>query len=805
MKKIITILSIMLLIVSVSGQSVTLPSNSAAVTDNAVSIFSNPAWLGVRSGMELSALMPYNDATTSRDRAVLVKLGQLGFAGEFVKNDIELYNRYTLAHGFDLGGGLYAGMAHHWYRAIDRPGSWDIGIGYRPFPFLSAGAVAFDVNEPTWNGMRSNASYNLALALRPFGYRWTLSGDVLLTESTNHSYGEELDPRIRFEAIPFDGIRLLGEYRTESAMLSFGVGLSLGNLTVGNFNSMDEAGEPVSNVSYVSLSSAKHRNIFTEPKRQMVEITIGGEILEADPGFVFPFTKRGKTLRQLRQEIAQYADDPKVSGLLITFEAPKYGLAQAQQIRRALEECKANGKKLVGYAEFYSQKEYYLASVCDELYLMPVGFVDLRGLAAVMGYWKGTLDKLGINFQVVQAGEYKTAANMLTQEDATNAEAEMINWLLDDIYDQLCTQVGEGRGWQLDEVKTIVDGGPYNCHRALDNGLVDDLLYYDQIRDNLKAQQFRPVSEGAYWRSPIYAEEWHDQRIPRVAIIYAEGPIFSGESGSSFFGDKRIGSKTITEAIRHAREDKSIDAIIMRVNSPGGSAFPSEAIYREVRRSVTDEKNRKPFIVSMGNVAGSGGYYIACAADTIIAEESTVTGSIGVLGGKFCLAGLYEKIYLNTHTFKRGEHADATSSTRPFSDEEMAMLQQVVEQFYQDFVERVAESRDMDIADVDAIGEGRVWTGRQAVERGLVDLIGGMDVALAVTRSRLGLEETVPLEVEFYPKRKPFFNLMTQELFNMRGQALPDVLSDAVEPLSLMAELYNGEPLMFMPYQIEVK
>jgi protease-4 len=553
----------------------------------------------------------------------------------------------------------------------------------------------------------------------------------------------------------------------------------------------------------VQLSSHRHLNIFSPPKRA-VEITIGGEILESEPRFSL-FGTRGKTLQQLRQEIIHYANDAKVEALLITFETPEYGFAQAQQIRRSLEEFKLTGKELIAYAESYTQKSYYVASVCDEVYLMPTGYLDLKGLAFVMGYWKKTLDKLGIEVQVARAKDYKTAANMLTHEDTSEPEAEMLNWLLDDIYDQLCLRIGEGRGWTLDEVKEKIDAGAYNSRRAVDEGLVDELIYYDQIVHRLENEEFSPISEKRYWQSPEYVEDWPDTRIPRVAVIYAEGPIFSGESQGDFFGTDYMGSKTISEAIRQARENRSIDAIILRVDSPGGSATASDVIYREVRRTVTDKKHRKPIIVSMGNVAGSGGYYIACGADTIVAEEGTITGSIGVLGGKVSLAGLYEKIYYNTHTFKRGEHADAWRTTRPFSEEEMEMLQETIDQFYDDFLERISESRGMSKAELDKVAEGRVWTGSQAVEKGLIDMIGGMDVAMSVVRGSLGIDETVPLKLDFYPKPKPFFAGMFSDVMTSRTSTLPDVLYEAAEPLALMLEFYDGEPLMLMQHRVEIE
>lgn len=808
-KSTLSLLGLFVLLIGYStgiAQGITLPSNSAAVTDDAISTLSNPAWLAARSGAELFLISSYTDATTfatDDEMGIIIKLGKIGFAGEFVNNGRDFYNKYTLSSGTKLSEGFYLGSSFNWYRVEDWEGGWNIGLGIRPLPFISAGAVAWDINRPVRNNVKLNPSYDLALALRPIGHRFTLSGDLLLTKDENHDYGEELDPRVRIEAMPVDGVKLMAEVLTDSKYYGFGLSLAMDNLMTGNFSYMDENNHHLNSAGYVQLSSSRHPNIFSPPSGRIVEITIGGEITEGEKRFLF--WKSGKTLQQIRKQILHYAEDPRVDGLLITFEEPKWGLAQAQQIRRALQDFKATGKKLIAYSESYTQGSYYVATVCDEVYLMPVGFVELHGLAAVLGYWKNTLDKLGIGVQVVKVRDYKTAANMLEYEKPTNAESEMVNWMLDDIYNQLCAAMVEGRGWQIEQVKQIIDDGDYTSRRAVEAGVVDSLLYYDELTEQLKDENFRLTAEKIYWQSPEYEEEWPDIRTPKVAVIYVEGPIVSGESGSGLIGGDYLGSKTIAEAIRDAREDNSIDAIILRVNSPGGSAVASDVIYREVRRTVTDEKVKKPIVASMGNVAGSGGYYIACGADTIIAEEGTITGSIGVVGGKINLAGLHQKIYYNTHTFKRGEHSDAWRANRPFTDEEMEILQAAVEEIYDDFITRVAESRGLTKEEVNLVGEGRVWTGKQAIEKNLVDLIGGMDLALEVTRGTLGVEKDAPLQLEFYPRPKGFFSSLIGSFYQTKMKALPPVLQDALEPLVLAAEFYNGEPLMLMEAKIEVK
>ncbi|MCX6639982.1 MAG: signal peptide peptidase SppA [bacterium] len=807
MKKIAYFFVMLLICGSAFGQTMTLPSTSAAVTDNALSVLSNPAWLGFRPHRgEFTLLFPYNDSTASQDFGMLVQLGELGFAGEFVNNDLYFYNRYTLGSGFALGEGLYLGVSHDWYKVVDWDGGWNIGMGYRPFSFLSAGAVIYDLNQPNRGGVSINPSYSFSAAFRPLGHKLTLSGDFLFTKPTGKSYGDSLDPVIRLELMPLDGIKLTGEYRTDSKFFSLGLGLAIDNFAMGNFRNMDKDGKILNSVTTVQFSSDRQLNPFSPRSHQIVEVTLDGKIGESERMRI-PFLSKHdeKTLSELCEEIDHYAEDNKVDGLLIRFENPQLGFAQVQQLRRALEKFKAQGKTLIAYSSEYTQRSYYLATVCDEIYLMPVGMVDLKGLAAVMGYWKGTLNKLGIGVQVERVRDYKTAMNSFVYEDTPAPEAEMMNWLLDDLYDQICNKMAEGRNWTLQEVQDKINNGPYYSTTALQNGLVDSLIYYDGIVHDIESKNYDLVSEDAYWRSPVYEEDWPDTRAPKIAVIYAEGAITHGDSRQNLFSGKIMGSQTIVEAIRKAREDASIDGIILRVDSPGGDAIASDEIYREVQRTTSDTKNRKPIYVSMGNVAGSGGYYIACGADTIIAEEGTITGSIGVIAGKFNLAGLHEKIGYTTHPFKRGEHSDAESMSRPWTEEESALMRASIEQVYQDFISRVAQGRHMTKEQIDAVGQGRVWTGTQGLQHGLVDMIGGMDDALNAMRTRLGVSEDAAVELEYYPKPTGLFGALSGKIINIKSSSLPPAIAEALEPVALASEFYTGAPLMLMIYDIDIK
>jgi len=440
--------------------------------------------------------------------------------------------------------------------------------------------------------------------------------------------------------------------------------------------------------------------------------------------------------------------------------------------------------------------------------LMPTGYLDVNGLAAEVTFIKGTLDKLGIVADLEHIGDYKSASDLVTRESMSPAHREVVNSLLDDLHDQITKDIARERGWTQEETKSRIDQGPFTSSEALRAGLVDTLLFYDQMEGLIKSEcalgfacrkyPFEPrnvrISHEAYRKRRYYKYSWAIP--PKVAVIFATGSIMSGRSGSDFiFGDV-MGSETISEAIRKAREDNRIKAIIFRVDSGGGSGIASDVILRELILA----KEAKPVIVSMSDVAGSGGYWISCAGDTILSMPGTYTGSIGVIMGKGSLEGLYEKIGFSIETVKRGNHADFFTSTREFSEEEREVVRRQIKEFYDDFVRKVADQRDMSEQAVHSVAQGRVWTGKQARDNGLVDELGGLNLALAIAKEKANLPQDAEVEIVAYPKRRFFSGLAGAGVFT----SSPDVQS-IIEELKGKSMFGDERILLLMPYRIDVE
>jgi protease IV len=471
---------------------------------------------------------------------------------------------------------------------------------------------------------------------------------------------------------------------------------------------------------------------------------------------------------------------------------PDSGWGKVQELRDAITRFRKSGKPAYAHLEISGNKEYYLATACTKIYAVPTALLDVTGLHSEVMFLRNTLDKLGVEAQFEGVGKYKNAPNQFTETGFTEAHREQMEALLDSVYQQYVAAIASARGKTPDEVQAIVDGGPYEGRDALQAGLVDELLYEDQIEDRLKAERVTP---GRYVRS---AKGFGLDGRPKVALVYAVGEIIPGESQGGGLGGEMAGSDTVAGAIRDARKDDSIRAIVLRIDSPGGSGTASDVIWREVGLA----RKSKPVVVSMGDVAASGGYYIGMGSDAIVAQPATITGSIGVFGGKFSLRGLYDKIGINKEILSRGERASMFTEYRPWTDEERARIRTLMVAFYNDFVGKVAEGRKKSFEDVDAVAQGRVWTGSDALRHGLVDRLGGMDVALdlAKEKARIGRDQEVNLVV--LPERKGFLDLLLER---QEEGALDSVPSDARVLLRWVRLLRDSQVLARLPFDLKIR
>ena len=527
-------------------------------------------------------------------------------------------------------------------------------------------------------------------------------------------------------------------------------------------------------------------------------LKVSGDLQELEPGGVFgSFLEPPPTVRTLVEALHKAKVDRRVTSVIVrpTGTAALWG--KVQEVRDAIVDFRGSGKPIVAYLEYGGEQEYFLASACDKVFLMPAASLDLTGIASYELFLRGTLDKIGAYPDVLHVGEYKTAANTFTEHTYTPSHKEMAQSLNTDLYEQLVRGLAEARHKTPEEVRVLIDHGPYLPEDAIRAGLIDDVAYEDEIDDKVKlgTGTSRFVTMNDYRRIGMRSVGLN--KGPRIAVIYAVGVITSGESSYDVTSGQSVGSDTLVEHLRKVRADNSIKAVVLRVDSPGGSAIASDVIWREVGLT----RDRKPVIASMSDVAASGGYYISMPAQKIVAQPATLTGSIGVVMIKFAIGGTLEKLGMNMERVTSGKYADLWAPDRPFTPEERKKIEESMHATYETFVEKAAAGRKTTPERIDSIAQGRVWTGAQAKQHGLVDELGGLDRAVVLAKQAAGIDEKQDVELVVYPQRRSFYELV-QAPFGTSEGVLGKLLGNrqAFQTLTAPFRFFRrGEPLALMP------
>jgi protease-4 len=497
-------------------------------------------------------------------------------------------------------------------------------------------------------------------------------------------------------------------------------------------------------VSAIVASADKDKSVSISAN-SILEIKLDEALTERTPSNPFKNiklpsfeTKNQIGLYDIIKDIDKAAADDNIKGIYLTLSNLQAGLASIEEIRDALLRFKQSKKFIISYSEAYAQNTYYLCSVADKIYLNPKGDVDFKGYFTELLFFKGMLDKLEIEPEVIRHGKFKSAVEPFIADKMSPENRAQIKKFVDDMWNHTVEKIAESRKKSPAEIRLIADSiKVQHAEDAVTYGLVDQLAYEDEVTAILKEKTAKKTDEklnlislGKYKNVAAKADSYVKEKI---AIVYAVGAIGSGEGD-----DESIGSETTAEAIHKAREDKNVKAIVLRVNSPGGSALASEVIWREVELA----HKVKPVVVSMGNVAASGGYYISCAADTIVAQPNTITGSIGVFGLLLNIKNMMNnKLGITSDLYKTGAYSDIGMPTHPLSDAERKIIQNSVEDVYSTFTQRVAEGRGMKQADVDSIGQGRVWSAMDAQRLGLVDVLGDFTDAVKIAAKMAKLDK----------------------------------------------------------------
>lgn len=526
---------------------------------------------------------------------------------------------------------------------------------------------------------------------------------------------------------------------------------------------------------------------YRVPKRVVLEADFEQGVVECvpDDSLGRVLQSRKLIMRDVVEALQKAATDDRVKGLVARVGQSNMKLAQVQEIRDAVIAFRKSGKPAIVYAETFGEfgpgnASYYLATAFDAIYLQPSGDVGLTGLMYEQPFVRGTLDKLGIIPRVDGRKEYKSFRYMFTERRYIAPHREEVTAVMDSQFSQIVRGIAEARKLSEDEVRQLINKGPFLGQEAVDAKLVDGLAYRDEVYDKIKEKagakaKFLKLAEyGRRAGSP-------NKKGTTVALIYAVGGIERGKSGyNPVTGESIMGSDTITAALRKAAEDKDVKAILLRIDSPGGSYVASDTIWRE---TVQVKKAGKPLIVSMGSVAGSGGYFIAVAADKIVAQPATITGSIGVFGGKMVTTGFWNKLGVTWDEVHTSKNADVWSQAKDFTPEQKARMEIWLDRVYDDFTSKASQGRNMPKDELEKIAKGRIWTGEDAKRLGLVDELGGFPVALRLVRQALKIADNAPIRLKEYPEQKTLFKLVSELRQAAVGDESAAVLTRTIEDL----------------------
>ena len=529
------------------------------------------------------------------------------------------------------------------------------------------------------------------------------------------------------------------------------------------------------------LSADEHaEEVEPPPVKKYVEFTLSGTYADIKEMSLFG-TASTKTMRGLLKKLDALKNNDDVAGIIFKIGNIGIGWGNLQEIRNKLMEFQETDKETIAFLESGGNAAYLLATTMDHIVLMPVGSLNLMGIRAEILFLKGLFEKLDIEADMLAMGKFKSGVEPYTRDSMSDAFRESMTSLLEDLYTQMLAKIADGRDdITIDDAAELIDRGPFTAKEAQEAELVDALQYYDELLHEINEKpdvEVAKIDEKKKRKTidlnnPMAIFQLFNMLSPpqrarprpadkQIALIYASGPILP-DINSLFPTMSLISPKTFKKAFEKAREDDTIKAVVLRVDSPGGSAMASDLIWREVMLT----QRKKPVVVSMANMAASGGYYISMAAGTIVAQPGTLTGSIGVYGGKLNMKGLYNKVGLKKEIIALGKNATLYSDYGGFSDTERERVEKMMQTIYEDFVSKAAAGREKTFEEIDEIAQGRIWTGKQAKELGLVDELGGLDTALSIAKKQAGLDEDDKYSIIVLPEQKTFFEQMMESVLN---------------------------------------
>ncbi len=531
-------------------------------------------------------------------------------------------------------------------------------------------------------------------------------------------------------------------------------------------------------------------------------LRLAGDIPEKPPVEVPDFLGGGRpelTVSNVWMCLRMAAADSHIKAVVLEPDGLSAGWAKMEEIRADLEQFKKSGKPVFAYLQTPTTRDYYVALAADRIFTGPEEPLMLKGLRAEMMYFKKTLDKLGVGVEVEHAGKYKDFGDMFTRSDMSPETREVMTSVVDDLYGNLVGKIAAARKKSPEEVQAIIDQGPFTARQALKAGLVDQLCFEDEMWSALKDKlnSGEPVKLSADKYAKVSPDTVGLQGKSHIALVIGEGDIVRGSADDNGADESSLTSNGFDKLLIQVGNDSTIKGVVVRIDSPGGEVTASDDIWRQM--SLLSKK--KPTVISMSDLAASGGYYMAMTGDQIVAEPGTLTGSIGVVFGKPNLRGLYEKVGVTKDAIQRGKHADIDSDYTSLTPEERDKLREGIDESYQEFLSKVAEARHHSVAEIDAVAQGRVWLGSQAKTRGLVDELGGLDTAIAMLKKKANIAEAEQVTLVTYPPRRSLIDVIMKR---SQEDALESRLAAVFGRMPFHAWMRGGY-LRMMPNWFQVK
>lgn len=765
------------------SRGVTLPDRSLSAQDDAASVEVNPAGLGFMEGAELRYTFELGtrsqDLTGDDAHAIFAALGfggfGVGFAAQWLLHpalgpNYEHYRKFTLASALTLSDSLSLGLGLNLFgsdtnQRLDELAAWDLGLQWRPSSLFAMSLAMRDANAPFLSPARA-LPRQLAAGLTLRG----LDGRLMLDQELDRILGDQpLRYLTRLAIEPLDGIRLFGRAAVDvttdgidAISLTTGLELSLGSLglaSAAHLTRPESATRFAGQSHSVWFAPGKQRGMldsFTGDQWYIVEI--GSNLSEFNGGGLLG-GGGGSSLLELMFDLDAMIEDDDVTGVVLNLNGPSLGYAQLWELRRLVAQLRERGKTVVALVQQSDLRSLYLASAADKIWITPSSTFEPLGLSIELLSYKGALNKLGVQAEFLRVRDYKTAPESFVNDAPSKESLEQTNAYLDALMAELSSAITAGRKKQPEQLAVLLDSSPLLPLQAQELGWVDAILYPDEVEDRLREELDMSGSLAKRYQRRAATSEYRWSQPPEIAVLVLAGTIITGSSGSSpLEGGLLAGSDTMIKTLDALRRDPNVKAVVVRIDSPGGSALASDLIFRELRRVA----EKKPVLATMGNVAASGGYYVAAGADEIWASPNTLTGSIGIFAGKFSLNQLADTLGLQSTLITRGKLASGLSIWQPFTPEQRDALARGLIYLYKLFLQQAASTRPLTEDEIDRVAQGHIWSGTAARAHKLVDHEGGVLDAIRRAEQLAGLD---PREARYkvYPQSSSLLSALSGE------------------------------------------